>query len=59
MSAAAGGGAVLGYIDDAPGRATAGSVERGSRTAGQMYYLVVDGYDGRSGNYGLNVIPSP
>src|SRR6185369_1651424 len=55
------GGAVLGCDDDAPGCATAqANGSPGSRitmnvTAGQTYYVVVDGYNGQHGTYQLTV----
>ena len=50
--------------DDTSGCATGGSNSEGSRitpsvTAGQTYYIVVDGYGGASGNFTLSVAPPP
>ncbi len=50
--------------DDTPGCGTTSGAQHGSRitptvTAGQTYYVVVDGYNGRAGDYSLNVIPPP
>ena len=50
--------------DDTPGCGTAGSSYHGSRLvlpvlAGQTYVIVVDGYNGRSGTFTLNVSPPP
>jgi hypothetical protein len=64
MSGTACGGAELGCVDDAADCATATGPSHGSRitatvTAGQTYFIVVDGYSGRSGNYSLSVIPPP
>ena len=64
MSGTACGGAELGCVDDTPGCPTATGSSHGSRitaavTAGQTYDIVVDGYNGRSGNYSLSVIPPP
>jgi hypothetical protein len=58
------GGPTSSCVDDTPGCATSSGPMHGSRitptvTAGQTYYVVVDGYNGRAGDYSLNVIPPP
>jgi len=50
--------------DDTSGCATSGSANQGSRitptvTAGQTYFIIVDGYGGASGNFTLSVTPPP
>jgi hypothetical protein len=61
-----GSGTVLACNDDTDGcgvtDGTANAGRHGSVvdlpvTAGQTYYLIVDGYNGRSGNFSLGVIP--
>jgi hypothetical protein len=56
------GGAPLVCGDDAVGCGTAAGSRNGSRVsldvvAGRTYFVVVDGYNGRTGAYRLNVIP--
>jgi hypothetical protein len=57
------GGSPSACNDDTPGCGTGEPNDHhGSRItpnviAGHTYYVVVDGYDGRAGNYSLNVIP--
>ncbi len=59
------GGPELGCNDDTAGCGTGEPNEyHGSRlsptvTAGQTYYIVVDGYNGARGSFSLNVIPPP
>jgi hypothetical protein len=58
------GGAAFACVDDVSGCGTSSGPAHGSRirptvTAGRTYYVVVDGYNGRQGNYTLNVIPPP
>jgi cysteine-rich repeat protein len=55
-------GTELACNDDTPGCGTVGSGYHGSRvtlpvSAGQPYYLFVDGYSGSSGDFALTVIP--
>ena len=60
-----GGGTQVSCNDDTTGCGVSGdgaSPHRGSRlkptvTAGQPYYIVVDGYGGQTGNYSLTVTP--
>lgn len=57
-------GSQLACNDDTSGCPTSGSSNRGSRlrptvTAGQTYFIFVDGYDGASGNFSLSVTPPP
>jgi hypothetical protein len=64
MSAGTCGGVDVGCVDDTLGCSTVTGSGSGSRitatvTAGQPYYIVVDGYAGRAGNYSLSVIPPP
>jgi hypothetical protein len=64
VSAATCGGASLTCVDDTPGCATTSGAAHGSRvtptvTAGQTYYVVVDGFNGRAGSYSLSVLPPP
>ena len=56
------GGSPLACGDDAVGCGTTAGARNGSRvtldvTAGRTYFVVVDGYNGRTGTYSLNVIP--
>ena len=49
-------------VDDTIGCGTSSGARHGSRlaldvTAGQTYFVVVDGYNGRTGRYSLTVIP--
>ena len=55
-------GTQLGCNDDAPGCIIGDGTGHGSRltptlTAGQPYWVVVDGYNGRSGNFVLTIVP--
>ncbi|MGQ0835028.1 MAG: lysyl oxidase family protein [Gammaproteobacteria bacterium] len=57
-------GSQLACNDDTPGCPAGGSSNRGSRlrptvTAGQTYFIFVDGYDGASGSFSLSVAPPP
>jgi hypothetical protein len=60
-----GGGVELGCNDDTPGCGTTtdianphrGSFLTPSVTAGQTYFIIVDGYSGSNGNYVLNISP--
>jgi hypothetical protein len=45
--------------DGTPNAFKHGSVVTPTVTAGQTYFIVVDGYKGKSGNFGLTVIPAP
>jgi len=45
--------------DGTPNSFKHGSVVTPTVTAGQTYFIVVDGYKGKSGNFGLTVIPPP
>jgi hypothetical protein len=36
-----------------------GSVVTPTVTAGQTYFIVVDGFKGKKGNFGLSIIPPP
>jgi hypothetical protein len=59
------GGPELGCNDDTVGCNTGepngyhGSRLSPTVTAGQTYYIVVDGYNGARGSFSLNVIPPP
>jgi hypothetical protein len=62
VSEGACGAPVLACVDDAVGCTTSSGNDRGSRltptvTAGQTYYVVVDGYDGTAGSFRLSVTP--
>ncbi len=65
ISEATCGSAALACTDDSTGCATGepsdhhGSRVRASVTAGETYYVVVDGYAGHAGTYSLTVIPPP
>jgi hypothetical protein len=48
-----------GVSDGTPNSFKHGSVVTPTVTAGQTYFIVVDGYKGKSGNFGLTVIPPP
>jgi len=57
-------GSQLACNDDTSGCATGSSANHGSRitptvTAGQTYFIIVDGYSSASGNFSLSVTPPP
>jgi hypothetical protein len=58
------GGSEVGCNDDTAGCTTASGPSHGSRvtptvTAGETYFIVVDGYASRAGSFELSVIPPP
>jgi hypothetical protein len=63
ISQSACGGPVLTCVDDAPGCGTSlgagGSRVTPTVTAGETYFVVVDGFGGQAGDFRLNVIPPP